>query len=371
MINSKVLTLLLVILANSCTYSQKKINYEHPIPFAPEKYACYQTSESLKIDGILDEAAWTAAAWTNDFRDIEGDLKAKPPLKTNAKMLWDDDYFYIAAQIEEPHLWATLTQRDTIIFLDDDFEVFIDPDGNGLNYYEFELNELNTVWDLLMLRPYRDTISGLPHYVFNWNLPEWKTAVSLQGTLNDPSDEDQGWTVEMAIPWSALEELAQPKRAPIDGEYWRVNFSRVDWHMDIKDGKYVKQKDPATGENKPEENWVWSPQGRISMHQPETYAYVLFSNKAPGTEVIAFPEMPEEKIKWALYQLFHQQHSYYEQHKRFAGDLNRLTIPTVDLKDYTFKPVIFSTPNTFEILAPSLQKGTYWHINQDGHIKKK
>jgi hypothetical protein len=352
-------------------YGQNKINYAHPIPFAPEKYVCYQTTESLKIDGLLDEAAWEAAPWTNDFRDIEGALKPKPPLKTNAKMLWDEDYFYIAAQIEEPHLWGTLTERDAIIFQDDDFEVFIDPDGDGLNYYEFEINELNTVWDLLMLRPYRDTLSGLPHYVFNWNLPDWKTAINLQGTLNDPSDVDQGWTVEMAIPWSALKELAKPDRAPKDGEYWRVNFSRVDWHMDIKEGKYVKQKDPKTGKNKAEENWVWSPQGRISMHQPETYAYVLFSEKTPGSTPVPFPVMTDEKIKWALYQLYYQQQAYFSQKRRFAADLKKLTLPTIELKDYNFKPVVFATPNTFEILAPSLQKGIYWHINESGRVWKK
>ena len=73
-----------------------------------------------------------------------------------AKMLWDDDYFYIGAYIEEPNVWATLTKRDSIIFQDNDFEIFIDPDGDSHNYYELEMNALNTVWDLFLVKPYRD-----------------------------------------------------------------------------------------------------------------------------------------------------------------------------------------------------------------------
>ena len=249
--------------------------------------------------------------------------------------------------------------------------MFIDPDGDGLHYYEFEINAFNTVWDLLMLRPYRDSVSQLPHYLFNWNLEDWKTGVNTQGSINDPSDKDQGWTVEMAIPWEALKELANPKRTPKDGEYWRVNFSRVDWHMDIKDGAYQKQKQPGTNKNKPEENWVWSPQGRISMHQPETYGYVLFSEEKVGTKTVDFPELKEEAIKWALYQLFHQQHQYLQKYRRFTSDKNKLSIPDPGIDNYEFKPVLFTTPSSFEILVPSSQRGIYWRINEEGKVWKK
>jgi hypothetical protein len=55
-------------------------------------------------------------------------------------MLWDDDYFYFAADLQEPHLWATLTARDAAFFQDHGFEVFIDPDGDTHNYAELEIN---------------------------------------------------------------------------------------------------------------------------------------------------------------------------------------------------------------------------------------
>ena len=71
-------------------------------------------------------------------------------------MLWDDDFFYIAAALEEPHVWATLTEHDSVIFQDPDFEVFLDPDGDNHSYYEIEINALGTVWDLRLVKPYRD-----------------------------------------------------------------------------------------------------------------------------------------------------------------------------------------------------------------------
>lgn len=350
-------------------WTQEKVNYIPPIPFVPENYVCYQSREVLQIDGRLDEESWQAAEWTSEFVDIQGGLRPHPPLRTRAKMLWDEQYFYIAAELEEPQVWAKLRQRDTIIFQDDDFEVFIDPDGDGLHYYEFEINAFNTVWDLLMLRPYRNNITGQPVNLFNWNIPDWQTAVTVQGTINNPTDVDQGWTVEMAIPWSALQEMARPKRRPKDGAQWRLNFSRVDWHMKVEGGTYVKAKDPDTGGNKPEENWVWSPQGGINMHRPETWGYVQFAEIPVGEQVVPFVAAPEEAIKWALWQLYYQQYRYREAHGFFTREVSRLTLPEVSgLEDYQLRPVIFTSPGRFELLLPSLEQGIYWHINESGRI---
>src|SRR5262249_31004249 len=106
----------------------------------PKRYLCYCIDRPLAIDGRLDKPAWKSVPWSEDFMDIEGDAKPKPRFRTRVKMLWDDNYFYISAELEEPHVWATLTQHDSVIFQDNDFEVFIDPDGDTLNYYEFEMN---------------------------------------------------------------------------------------------------------------------------------------------------------------------------------------------------------------------------------------
>ncbi len=164
---------------------------------APKGYVCGRTNTPVRIDGTLDEAGWSDAPWTEYFGDIEGSLKPEPRYHTRVKMMWDDSCLYIGAEIEEPDVWANLTKRDTVIFYDNDFEVFIDPNGDNHEYFEFEMNALNTGWDLFLNKPYRD--GGRPDDA--WDISGLRTAVHVDGTLNDPGDIDRGWSVEMAIPW--------------------------------------------------------------------------------------------------------------------------------------------------------------------------
>jgi hypothetical protein len=232
----------------------------------PKQYGCQRATSKITIDGKLDDE-WATADWTDDFVDIEGDKKPKPRFRTRAKMLWDDEYFYVAAQLDEPHVWGTITQRDAVIFQDNDFEVFIDPNGDSAEYYEFEINALNTGWDLFLPKRYKDGGKA----VDAWNIDGLKTAIHVEGTLNDPSDEDQGWSLELAIPWKALAEYAHRPSPPQPGDRWRVSFSRVEWLTEVTDGKYVKVP------NKREDNWVWSPQGIIDMHEPDKWGFVEFA----------------------------------------------------------------------------------------------
>ncbi|HEY8506123.1 MAG TPA: carbohydrate-binding family 9-like protein, partial [Gemmataceae bacterium] len=224
----------------------------------PRGYVCYRAAVPPRIDGKLDDAAWAAVPWTDPFVDIEGDRKPAPRFRTRVKMAWDGENLYIAAELEEPHVWATLTQHDAVIFHDNDFEVFLDPDGDGHLYGELELNALNTTWDLLLPKPYKDGGRA----VNAWEITGLRTAVSVDGTLNDPSDTDRGWSVEIAWPWKGLSELTARPVPPRDGDQWRINFSRVQWEHEVIGGKYAKVK------GKREDNWVWSPQGLIDMHRP-------------------------------------------------------------------------------------------------------
>jgi hypothetical protein len=236
---------------------------------APKVYECRKTTQAVKIDGRLDDAAWRQASWTEYFVDIEGDKKPAPRFRTRVKMLWDEQYFYVAAEMEEPDLWATLTKHDSVIFRDNDFEVFIDPNGDTLEYYEFEINALNTGWDLFLDKPYRH--GGKANN--NWEIPGLLTAVHLDGSLNQPGDRDRGWSVEIAFPWKVLAEFAHKPAPPRSGDEWRVNFSRVQWKLEVVDGKYRKIA------NTKEDNWVWSPQGAVNMHIPEKWGRVRFVDR--------------------------------------------------------------------------------------------
>ena len=232
----------------------------------PKQYTALRATTPIRVDGRLDDAAWAKAPWTDDFIDIQGPDHTKPRFRTRVKMLWDDHYLYIAAELEEPHVWATLTEHDSVIFHDNDFEVFLNPSGDSLNYFEFEINALNTGWDLFLNKPYR--AGGKADN--SWEIPGLLTGVQVNGTIKDPCDRDRGWTVEIAFPWTGFASRAPVKR-PAAGQEWRINFSRVEWQTNIVAGKYEKVP------KQPEDNWVWSPQGLIDMHVPDRWGYVRFA----------------------------------------------------------------------------------------------
>ncbi len=325
---------------------------------APKGYVCYRARVPIEIDGKLDDADWQHAPWTDTFVDIQGDIRPRPRYKTRAKMLWDDTNFYVAAHLEEPHVWGTLTKHDSVIFQDNDFEIFIDPDADNQEYYEIEINALNTEWDLLLKKPYRD--KGLA--INDWEIPGLKTAVHIEGTLNNREDKDQAWSVEFAIPWKSLAEFANRATPPRDGDQWRVNFSRVEWHHEIVQGQYRKVP------NTPEDNWVWSPQGAIDMHRPERWGYVQFSTGEPGK--VVFRPDPAGPVRDRLMEIYRAQRAYHEKHNRWAESLTDLGLAAMPEYPVTFKP----SPGGYEaavIFTPAGGKAEIWTIRQDSRIRSR
>ena len=333
------------------------------LPFAPARYVAYRAPSRLHVDGKLDEPAWAAAPWTDAFVDIEGPRQPAPRFRTRAKMLWDDEFFYVAADMEEPDVWATLSARDSVIFQDNDFELFIDPDGDTHAYYELEVNALNTVWDLMLIKPYRD---GGPA-INAWDIARLQTGVDVRGTLNRPGDRDDGWSVEIAMPWTTLREAAPDRKPPAAGDRWRVNFSRVQWQVDITDGRYAKRLKPGTKDPLPENNWVWSPQGAINMHMPERWGYVQFSGLQAGSGPEAFVEDPNERIKWALRRLYYRQRDFRAANRSYASTLEALKHAEIRVDGIEFRPALHATASLYEITAAGVG-GAVVHINQDGRV---
>lgn len=292
--------------------TQAQIIFPESPDYAPKTYIVQKATDYIHIDGKLNEPDWLKSAWTNPFLDIRGESAPEPIYQTRAKMLWDDHYFYYAAELEDPHVWATITERDAVIFMDNNFEIFIDPDGDTHNYYELEINALGTYWDLLLTKPYRNGGRAINA----WDIKGLKIGISVNGTLNDHTDTDKGWNLEVAIPWSVLMETI-PGSLPVDGDQWRLNFSRVQWHTDIINGEYIKQTDPETGEHLPEENWSWSPQGLINMHYPEMWGFLQFSDEPAGAEV-PFEWLRIEEYKWLMRILYYRQLEHRNQTGRYA-----------------------------------------------------
>ncbi len=328
-------------------------------PITPNGYLCPRAANPINVDGKLDDPAWAAAPWTSDFVDIQGAAKPAPRFRTRTKMLWDDEYFYVAAEMEEPHVWATLTQHDSVIFQDPDFEVFIDPDGDTHEYYEFEINALNTSWDLRLDKPYRD--EGKPRD--EWNIPGLKTAVQVRGTLNNSGDTDQGWTVEIAFPWEVLSQHARHPGPPTEGEQWRINFSRVEWQINTNGGKY--QKVPG----RPEDNWVWSPQGVVDMHRPEMWAVLQFTAQAAGAASVA-PIAGKPARDLAL-EIYCAQRDFWNAHHRWATNLAELSWTAGQLPPGVEAPAIEPTADGYACSVAFQENGhpRVWRVRQDHLLK--
>lgn len=258
-------------------------------------YTCYRTLSPVKIDGDLNKSVWRQAHKSPRFVDM---ISGTPGFfDTRAAALWDDEALYIAFWVEEPFVEAKLTRRDATIFQENDIEVFID---GGDCYYEFEINALNTVYEVFFIwqdayhkfdthefdvhkrQAYtfggnhdRDASTfwrgthprGLRWAFTDWDFPGMKSAVKVNGTLNNNGDIDTGWTVEIAFPWSGMSHLAKGRSLPPrDGDQWRVFFGRF--------GKL------AVGNTMVGNAMSWDPTGDNDNHLPERFTRVSFSTQS-------------------------------------------------------------------------------------------
>lgn len=327
-------------------YEEKEMSVNFRVPktnieFNPPVYMCKKATKPFTLDGNIDKPFWEDIPFTDYFVDIEGDVRPEPRFKTRAKMTWDNENLYFGAVLEGPEIWATLTERDCVIFQDNDFEIFVDSNSDTHAYFEFEMNALNTVWDLMLTKPYRD--GGKPINAFD--IQGLQTAVHIDGELNNPKADNKRWMVEVVMPFAVLRQGQDDyNRNPKAGEYYRVNFSRVHWRVDETEAGFTKQINPETGRSYPEDNWVWAPTGLINIHYPELWGFVFF---AEGDETYEIPA--DEYTKWELRRLYYKQHEHYDLHGHFTTDFEALKGDW----NFTITPEIEVTKNAFEMRALS------------------
>jgi hypothetical protein len=166
-----------------------------------------------------------------------------------------------------------------------------------------------------MPRPYRNGGKSLS----SWDIKGLRKAVYLDGTLNNPKDTDRSWSVELAIPFKSVKMGGM--KNPSAGTIWRMNFSRVEWHLDTLNGGYSRRKDSLTGRLIPEDYFVWSPQGIVNLHYPEKWGYVLFSDGLSGKN---FLSTGDEKLKLLLWKYYYLQQEYRKRNENYATNLDVL-----------------------------------------------
>ena len=226
-----------------------------PVPPA-SPVACRFTEEPVTIDGVLDDAAWKTAATIDNFSMPWLGKNNKPATKaTRAKILWDRENLYIAADLDDADLYADITEHDGQIWDNDVFEVFLKPAADKPAYYEFQVNARNTQFDCFI--PRRGHV-GRFKKLHDFGI---ESAVKLRGTLDTWTDTDQGWSVEMRIPWSSLMHTGG---RPEQGAKWRFALCRYDHD--------ISRERPELSTS--------APLSEINFHKHEDYAELEFIGPA-------------------------------------------------------------------------------------------
>ena len=200
-------------------------------------YDAHRATSPVTIDGRLDDAAWLTADLAGPF--VLSDGSGMPPLACTARLLWDDDALYVAFEADDKDLISPFLRHDDDLFTRDVAEVFLDPEGDGKNYYELEVSPRGVTFDALFPSYRKD----LPRSRA-WNAFAFDAAAVTRGTVDDGAS-DEGWTAELRIPWATISFA--PRTPPAVGDLWRMNLFRIDVHADGS-GHYAAWTPPLRGD---------------------------------------------------------------------------------------------------------------------------
>ena len=215
------------------------------------RYEATRASAAVTIDGRLDDAVWDDAPWTEPFVNTMTGAPAHP--RSRAKLAWDADYLYAAFEVEDDYLRADLTGHDPHLWTQDTVELMIDPDGDGLNYFELQLAPSGQTFDTR----YDSRRIPQPFGHVGWD-SELHGEVAVRGTLND-EDGDEGYTAELRIPWEAFAAGQTPAEPPSAGDTWRLALYVLDIHPEGQGGV------------------GWSPPLIGDFHVPERFGHLVFA----------------------------------------------------------------------------------------------
>lgn len=250
---------------------------KHTLP-PPAEQVCWRALSPLTIDGVLDEETWQQAVPMGPFRCFLT-KQGKPLYATEAKCAWDDQHLYFAFVAEDPDIWSHYTQRDQNLWEEEVVEVYIDPDGDGKNYKEFEVNPRNAVVDLNI--PQGIDIGDVDE-ARKWDAVHLQAAVRANGTINQRDDIDESWTVELALAWGDLTPAGAP---PKIGEVWRVQLYRIDRSKMLPD----PEKQEFSG---------WSPTD--TFHHPIHFGRLVFGGNPFREDFSLYPDGSDGFPTWTV-----------------------------------------------------------------------
>jgi hypothetical protein len=208
------------------------------------------------IDGGLTDAVWQSAVPVSLKENRSGEAVMDPLLTTTVMVCHDENNLYLAFRCNDPDIWTTFTQRDEHLWEQEAVEVFIDVDDVPDNYVEIEVSPDNVLFDSYITDPDHIDVPKTARL----NLKGIRTAVQVQGTLNQRGDQDSGWTVEIALPFEDL--LTERTKEISDKTPIKINFYRLDRNNGMPRGAYS-----------------WSPTGS-GFHRPSVFGKLILNPRS-------------------------------------------------------------------------------------------
>ncbi len=247
--------LLVLALIGACTSDAEPAQPDQRLLVAPvPRLAVLQTTRSPKLDGSFDDPAWGVAKNSGVF--VETRKGGAAGIQASAKLLWDAQHLYVGVDVNDALLRASDRDHDAHLWEQDCVELMLDPDGDGKNYFEIQVSPRGVVFDTR----YDARRVPKPFGHLDWD-SQIRVGVSPRGEIDD-REPDDGYSVEIAIPWQAFSLDGKPVRSPEIGEEWRVNLYVMDLGAE-------RQQAAA-----------WSPLGTGDFHVPSRFGILAFEGPA-------------------------------------------------------------------------------------------
>jgi len=198
---------------------------------------CRRATARPKIDGVVDRA-WQRATLIDGF--LVPGTGAPAQSHTVARLLWDNTNLYICYEASDLDVWSHHREHDSATYEEDVLEVFLKPGPNSDQYCNFEINALGTVYDAAIQR---EGFPMGPRWKA-WNCEGLQVGIRVLGSLNDGGDQDQGWVMEVAIPFASLPFCKG--RPPVPGDEWLFHLGRYDYSLYLPTGCELSSCAPLT-----------------------------------------------------------------------------------------------------------------------------
>lgn len=161
------------------------------------------TNTPIVIDGQLDQKEWK-----NSIGIVLNDQSKESTNKALVRTLWDEQNLYISFKVEDQDLQAKQNVQDhPLLYMDDMVEFLLDVNNDKGSCW----NSDDIIYHINILGTKKDDRGTIECE----SDPKWdgraEFAIRLIGTLNDSTDLDTGYNVEISIPWKELDVKPNPE----------------------------------------------------------------------------------------------------------------------------------------------------------------